>query len=430
LSLQNSKDTVITNLTQQGVSIIIFLLLPNLLTVDGYAQITYVAVLLSFMMLSDIGVTSVYNRKMPAVYYSGNVDEMNDWNTTVFWFRFFTSLGFAVVISAVYFNKHNNIINSLILAMVVPLLTIASFYISKYTVQSDFSVYRRINSFQAYTKLLVLPFTYLFGLTGWFISQSVSGIFALFAIKGKIFPDKCYINTHLIKPHLIEGLLLVATTFMWTQLLGSARFFSSFYYPNVVTAQYGLINSGYQIISSLVIAAFLPVTVYLLKFIKTDEEQAVDYVFNKIIKSIPVVFVLTAVSAEITPFLLIKFFPKYNIDSLTAKVLIFSLITYPILVIIGNLFIGKKKTLHYLVLTASFFCFNWLLVLFLKPYYGFQAASIAQFISITIYTFCELMLAFYLFGPLIKRKCLKFIYIYGELLFFTLIYLGFKKIVY
>ncbi len=381
------------------------------------------------MMLSDLGVAFVYNRNMPAVYYSGHTETVTDWNTTVFWFRLITSVAYSIVISVVYLVKYADPLNTFFLLMLAPLLTITSFSISKFTAQSDFTVYRRINSFQAFTKLIVLPLVFWFGLAGWFVSQAVSGMLTMVAIKGRIFPTKYYINIKIIKDHFIEGLLLVFTTFMWSQLLSSGRLFASFYYPNSIIAQYGLLNTGYQILASLIVAAFLPVTVTVFKLIETNEDQAIEHIFNAILKTIPVVFILAVVVSEISPFIMAKLFKKYAIDSIITKSLIFSIITYPIVVTIGNLFIAKKKTLYYVSLTSVFFVINWCLVLLLERAYQYQAASIAQCISIFSYTLFELLLAFYLFGSIIKHKLIKIISIYGELLLMISIYAGFKKLI-
>lgn len=425
--LSNSKDTIITNITQQGIGLIIFLIIPNLITVNNYAEITYAYVLISFAVLSDLGFASVYNRRMPSFYHSNNINDIERWNVSIFWLRFVTSILFSAIISFVFFIKSHNLSNSLMLLPFVSLTTISTFFISKYTVQSNFKVYRKLNSFQAYAKLLIIPLVYAFGIFGWFLSQSASALITLFKIREKIFPNKFYIDLKIIKQNLREGLSLVIVTFLWSQLLNSARLFASFYYPNEIIAQYGLISSGYQIMSSLIIAAFLPITIHVFKVIYTDETQAVNYVFKIIYQTIPVVFILAVLSSEITPYFLTTFFPKYKIDAVIVKTLIFSLLTYPLIVTLGNLMIAKQKTAQYGILTAFAMGLNWILVIYLEPYYGYQSAAIGQLLSISFYTFLELLFVFNLFGEVIKNKFRKLIVIYGTTLTFSFVYYISKK---
>jgi O-antigen/teichoic acid export membrane protein len=427
LSFTKSRDTVITNIVQQSIAIIIFFIVPNFMTVDNFAEITFVNVLLSFMMVSDLGIASVYGRKMPAIYHRGFKDEIELWNLSVFWFRFVTSLLFSVTISLLFFIRSHNAVNSLLLFFVAPLTTLSSIYIAKYGVQSDFAIYRKVNSFQAYARLMTVPLVYSFGLFGWFLSQPLSAFATLFRIRERIFPTRFFIDFKILKQHLHEGLMLITVAFLWTQLLSSGRLFASFYYPSGVIAQYGLVNSGYQIISSLIIAAFLPITIHVLKIIYTEEEKAVQYVFRIIYQSIPVVFILAVISSEISPRLLAFFFPKYTIDIVILKTLIFSLITYPLVVTMGNFFIAKQKTAQYIVITALALGLDWFLVIYLKPYFGYRSAAIAQLISICFYTFIELLFVFYLFREIIQDKARKFAVIYGMIFVFSMFYFIVKR---
>ena len=66
--LKNSKHTLLANVFNQGASIVIFLIVPNILTHEDYAQTIYISVLLSFLVVSDFGMSFVYSRKMPSVY--------------------------------------------------------------------------------------------------------------------------------------------------------------------------------------------------------------------------------------------------------------------------------------------------------------------------------------------------------------------------
>ena len=58
-------------------------------------------------------------------------------------------------------------------------------------------------------------------------------------------------------------------------------------------------GSGYQVVASLVIAAFLPVSVHALKLCAGQEKEAADFIFRVIYRSLPVVFLLGVLAAEL-----------------------------------------------------------------------------------------------------------------------------------
>jgi hypothetical protein len=399
-----------------------YLIVPNLLAVNDYSQTVFVSVLLSFLILSDFGIASVYNRHVPGLIGLGRHEEIEQWNISVFWFRLVLSVVFSAVICTVYFVKYGSLVNAFALFLLAPFNTITSFYISKYNAQSDFKMYRKLNSFQSILKLSVIPFVYLSGITGWFLSQSLSAAATIGGIKERVFPGEFSIDFKLIKANIMEGLVLVALTFCWLQLLGAARLFASFYYPATVIAQYGLLNSGYQMILSLIISAFMPFTVRILKTFPVDEQESVDLVFKYIYLSIPVMALVVIAVAMSVPYLMERIFPRYHVDFFVIRTLVLSLVVCPIMATVGNLFICKKKSILYVLLTAGMLLACWLIAVFLEPRYGFRSASIAQTASILVYAFLEIALALYLFRNRISGKIYKASAIFGAITLFCLGY--------
>lgn len=413
---QQNKDTIVTNIVQQSTSLLIFLAVPNLLPVEGFGQITFVVTLLSFMTFADFGLAFVYGRKMPAIYASGSSQDAQRWNETVFTFRMCTALLFGIMISAIYFFKYQALLNSMMLFFIPPLSVIASFYIAQHTALSSFSAYRKINSFQAIARLVTIPCVMLFGLLGWFLAQLVASLLTVVKIfRNGWLPKKLRIDSRLLKEHFVEGILLGAITTLWLQLLASGKLFASFLYSDVVIAQYGLMNTGYQIVASLIIATFIPQTVKVYMMIESSIQEALEYVFQTILYTTPIVFGLTIISREAAPYVLAYFFPKYHVDPIILDALIFSLPIYPIIVTLGTILIAQKKSVPYLLLITFSLIVNWVILVLLEPYYGYRAAAIAQLGALFLYSALLLALIFYSFKNDIEKKLIKLIQIYGSL---------------
>ena len=58
----HSKDTLVANIAQQVSAVVLFLVVPNLLSVEHYAAVVFTSVLVSIARFSDIGMTLVYGR--------------------------------------------------------------------------------------------------------------------------------------------------------------------------------------------------------------------------------------------------------------------------------------------------------------------------------------------------------------------------------
>ena len=420
---RNNKDTIVTNVVQQSCSIFIFLVVPNILQVEHYAQVVFVGTLLSFITFSDFGLSFVYSRKMPVIYASENVQEARRWNDTVFFFRVSTALLFGLIISFVYYLKYKEFLNAALLFLTPALSTAISFFVAQHTAKSTFSVYREINSFQAIARLITIVGVVLFGLLGWFISQVVASLLTMVKVlKSGGVPREFRIDFGLLKEHLREGVLLGLITTLWTQLLSSGKVFASFMYADTEITQYGLLNTGYQIVAAFVIAAFIPQTVKVYGMIETNFQHAIKYVFRTILYAIPIVVGLAIISREITPYVLMHLFPKYQIDPLILVALIFSLPFYPVIVTLGSILVAKQKSPVYLLLITFSVLINWTLVIVLNPYYGFRSAAIAQIVTLFLYSIFLLGLVFYLFKNDIKNKMWLFCKIYGSLSGLLIIY--------
>jgi O-antigen/teichoic acid export membrane protein len=108
------------------------------------------------------------------------------------------------------------------------------------------------------------------------------------------------------------------------------------------------------------------------------------------------------------------FFPRYFVDPIILDALIFSLPVYPIVVALGAILIGQKKSIQYLLLIAFALLSDWLFLGLANPYYGYRAAAVAQLGALFVYSTLLLILVFYLFKESIEKKAIKLLKIYGS----------------
>jgi O-antigen/teichoic acid export membrane protein len=426
VSKRQISDTVVTNIVQQATGILTFLILPNLLNVEDYGEVVYVGVLLSFLPFADLGFSFVYNKEMPVIYQKNNPSEIQMWNDSIFTFRFYSSILFSGIISLILFIKYHDVMAAICLFLACPLNVMFLFYASKCTAQADFAAYKKVLNFNSVVKLLVIPFVLLLSLRGWFVGQFSSSILSFVQVSRKQLPDKLRLSVILIKQHFIEAILLGLSGTLWYQLLGSGRFFASFMYPDTVLAQYGLLNSGYQIIASLTISAFVPQTVKIYKLLALNEEEAIEYVFNVITYALPIVFFLAVIVLEASPFVIKHLFPQYRIDPVILTGLMLSIVAYPIFLPLGSVLIGGKKTIPFLFIIVGAFSLNFMMVLYFNHFYSYRAPAIAQFVAAITYSVLNIILIFFLFNRSVKNKVLKVVKTYGSLSAMLIIYAGFK----
>ena len=115
MSFKHSRDNLIANIAQQTVGLVLAVAVPFFLSVDEYAQVTVITVLIAFLPLSDLGLSIIYCRKLPALYDNKNTNEVNRWNATVIHFKLYTSLIFALLISSYYFYRYQFVLNAILL---------------------------------------------------------------------------------------------------------------------------------------------------------------------------------------------------------------------------------------------------------------------------------------------------------------------------
>lgn len=405
-------------------AMILFLSIPNILSQEDYAQTIFISVLMSFMVLSDFGMSFVYSRIMPSIYHKNNIDEINEYNQTFFWFRVMMSILGSIVMSLIYYYKYENLLNSFLFLFLNPLSLMITFFIQKSSVQENFLTYKKINIRNSIIKTIIVPTSFLFNTSGWIGGQALASLLVLSSIKEKVVLGWDKLNTSLIKDHLFEGFLLLSNFFFWNQLLNSGRLFSTLNYEDSIIAQYGITNAGYSLLLTLSISVFLPVTVASLKIIKTDTKSAIEQLFNIIIKTSLILFVIVVIAIEVAPYLYELFFPKYNINFDILEYQLLSLMTLPIVATLGNIFIGLKEPVKLILINGFSFSISFLVFRLLDM--GIVSAAIAQFIGVTLLGVILLLSVMFFYGKYIENRLKKSMIILFIIFFPYILYYYFK----
>lgn len=407
--LKNSKHTLSANIVNQIFAMFIFLTIPNILSTEDYAQTVYISVLMSFIVLSGFGMSFVYSRIMPAIYALDDEEKIEEFNQTFFWFQLMMSFMGSIIICIIYYLKYENLLNSFLLLFLYPLTLLITFFIQKSSVQEDFLRYKNINIKKSVTRTLIIPMAYLFNVGGWLGGQIVSSIFVIFTIKEKLILGRNRIKLSIIKEHLLEGLLLLASFFFWNQLLNSGRLFATLNYDTSSIALYGLTNAGYSMLLTLSISIFLPVTVASLKIMQTDTKSAIEQLFNVIIKTSLVLSIVVISAIEIAPYLYKIFFPAYILDVKILSYQLLSLMTLPLIATLGNVFIGLKAPIKIIIINGISFILSYLVFrIFIDD---IHSAAFAQLVGMTFLGVSLFLSVIFFYGKYIENRMKKSIII-------------------
>jgi O-antigen/teichoic acid export membrane protein len=420
--LKNSKYTLSANIVNQIFGMMIFLSVPNILDQGDYAKTVYISVLISFIVLFNLGMGLVYGRTMPSIYATKNDTNIEEFNQTFFWFQMIMGILGSIVISSIYFYKYPDLFVSALIFFITPFSLVIKFYITQYSVNENFIEYKRLNYIGAIARLITIPFSFVLGVGGWVLSQFIASFITLKLSKKPFLLNYNKFNLSLIKLHLKEGVILLATFLLWNQLLNSGRLFAAIYYDDIIIAQYGITNAGYMLLSSLFISIFLPVTVLVFKIMKDDARVAINQLFDTIVKLSFYLFIVVIMAIEFAPYLYNIFFPKYeiNFDILTYQLL--SLMSYPLIVTMGNVFIGLKQPVKLVFIYVISFFVSYLVMYLTYDTLGMLSASVAQLVGVTFMGILLLTSVVYFFGNKIDKKVYKFIKIMGVVYFPYIIY--------
>lgn len=401
MGLASSRQTLIANVAQQASAAATLFILPNVLTAPAFAETVYVAVLLSFIAMADLGLNYVHNRLVPALSSRGETEAIAHWDRTVHSFGLLTSLIFAGAVSFSYFAKFHSPLHSLLLFPVAPLTFLALFHVSRLSCLGDFLTYQRVAILRALLSVGTLPLAYLWGVTGWFVGTLLAAVALLAYIRKVSWIAFFAIDWRLVRDNVGEGLVRCCMTVLWVQLLNTGRLYASTHYSYTEIAEYGVAITAYQSLAALIIAALLPVSVEIMRRFGHSAGDAMQYAHQVAERMAPWTLLGTIAVAEVSPVVFRVIFPAYHLDPLMLASLVFGAIFYPFFIIWGSCMIGARRFFSYIVLILFGLAAAWLVAAYFDS--DKRGAAIGQFAGLMAFSF-----AMYLIAPNVLNAPVKF----------------------
>ena len=378
LQLRASIDTVVANLVHQGSGLLLLLAIPNMLPGVHFSVVVMASVVLSFARFPDLGISLVYGRDVPRLRGAGETLTIQAWDRTMLWFGVLSGAVVGIIAGVAFRATGAAPVDALLLALIPPLTAVSSAYAALSAAHGDFRRYRDIQIMMAAGRLLAIPLVFLFGLTGWFAAQVAGTAVALAGSGLGWVPRPPRIEWRLVKARLPAGIQLAAITLLWFQLLDSARLLAAIGGNVQTIAAYGVVVAAYQAAYGLVISAFLPVSVKILRLLGSDEDAAVAYVQDAIARALPWAFLFAVIAGEGAPWILGLAFPAYAIDPLIPRAMLYGLSAMPILATVGNLLTGRERQGTYLAIMAAALAVAIAAEAALRGHAGAQAPTFAQ----------------------------------------------------
>ncbi len=382
-----SRQTLIANIVQQFCAALIILFLPNILEKSDYAQVVYVAVLLSFAAFADAGISLAYGRIVPGLLAQENHEEVRVWNNTTLAFGLLASAVYSLIIALIYYTHYGNALHALLLFPVPFVVFWFSFHVNRVSSSGDFTQYRRAISWRSLGSLAVFPLAFMYGLTGWFIAQLFAAFLALTSFSTRLCQPLEKLHWTLLRKHLREGLMLSCISVLWLQLLNFARLYASMHYNAEDIATYGIVTAAYQSLSTLVISLFLPVSVGLLSRYGHGEESALAFAHDITRRSLPWAMGGTLTAIVFSKPLLQMCFTSYHFDSSLLVATLLAIVFHAFFIVWGNLLVARKHFKRYLSLIIAGLLVGSACAWMVDRTYPAHGAAWGQLLGIMAYTF-------------------------------------------
>lgn len=403
MSVRSSRDNVLANLLQQGSGILLFLLVPHMLDVQEYSRLTVLATLISLSVISDLGISHIYTRKMPGLLAVGNDEEIQTWDVSVLFFRIVGAFFFGALAGAYFGIRTGNWGEAVLLVVLFPVAAVGAFVVSRCIVSASFHEVKELSAVQSLGRLFCLPGVFAAGVSGWLGGQILTGL-SLFVFRAKrrqllwLFGDVRAFNWPLIRGSAAEAFFLCLIATVWVQFMASGRLFAVLHYPNEVVAAYGLAGALYQIGTSVIIAAFVPQTVRIYRFFPLDLPGGIAYAFRLAAVGSSVVLAMSLLGVFVAPLLFSYLFPKYHVQASLLTPLILSMCSCAVASVFGSVLIGAGKAKAYLFVLILFFVISMLLPQALEPWFAYDAAAFTQLVALSCYSLALVGVVYCNFG--------------------------------
>jgi len=427
LNFKHTRDSLIANLSVQSIGIVTFLLIPNILSKEQYAQIIYMGVLFSFASLAHLGIPFVYTIIMPRLYYKNEELLIKEHDQTFFWFIASTAFLCSILMSIIHYLKFQNIYFSLLIVILYPAYALVNFFLSRLTIKSDFKKYKNATIKRSFATFIIIPFTFFFNTLGWIFARIITELVVIFSSKEFTFP-KFTIKFSLLKDHFIDGFFLVGNFVFYSQLLDCAKLYASSFYDIKVLSQYGLVASGFAIFTGLLGAYNVPETIEILRTIKDEPSSRIDKMMSTLYITLPMVLFLIILADLFTPYLYRLFFPKYHLNTLILSYYLYSGLFLPMIIYLNAIFSGMQKISYQFFISLFSFLLSYFTVFMLRKNLNIESAALAQFITVTLFSFILLLSAFIIFSEVISHKIRKLFLLVITSILPLLIYIFAKRL--
>jgi hypothetical protein len=379
--LKSSSDTLTANVVGQTIGIISFLLLPNIFSVDDYAVTVFVGILLYYSGFMDFGMLQVYGRKAPGMIAQGQEYDVINMEDSIQYFWHMTTFIYSVIAGLIFYLKYYSLADAALLIIYINIAPFVLLFLQKKTVRVGFSAYKKISIISAISKLLFILGAYLLNVSGWLMGM-IANILCVFVYSR----DKtvCRINFKANPFSYIrfipEGIVLSLIMMIWGTMLMLGRLSAVFVCPENVVSQYGIINGGYSMTTSALIAIHLPVTIKIYAMCAGKRSDLFDFFFKLQVITVPAITVCALILADFSPLVLEIFFKKYQFDPLMIMFMMMSITALPFLVSVGSVLIGNKIAKSYLVAFSIILGASFLFLYGTAHIFSDLTPAIAQFI--------------------------------------------------
>jgi O-antigen/teichoic acid export membrane protein len=351
----SSRQTLHANLIQQACMAALLFTLPNLLDKAAYAETVFVGVLMSFIVLADMGLSLVYRRVVPALDMQSllHQDEIKNWNATALGFGLISASVFSLAMTTVYAARYGFSAKALLLLAYSILYFWLSFHVNRETAAQNFAGYRRTVGLRAGSSLLVIPLVAMMGVSGWFLGLLAAALLTMLVTGRQLLEPLGRIDWSRVRQYLPEGWILCLTSATWLQQLNFGRLYAGLQYGPEALAHYGVASAAYLSLSTLVISIFLPMTVAVMARFGRSEAEAFEYAAQRISASVWWVAGGSLLVAELTPYVFALLFPGYNFEPLMLRTLLMSMVFYPFFIMLGSCLVAKQQSVIYLLITLA-----------------------------------------------------------------------------
>lgn len=380
---KNSWDTLTSNLVAQGVGVLYFFLLPNILSVADYALVVYWGLLVYYSRFMDFGLLNVYVRKAPGMLVQNKQEELQSLEGAVQYFLRISAFIYSLFAAAFLYYKTHSLAVAAFAVPVITLTPLLTLYLQKVSVRGGFGRYKRITIVDAVGRSLGIIGAHWAEFAG-YMAGLLAALFATFAYvrDPAAYRHGSRVSVRELFKLIPEGMVLAALTMIWGTLLMLGRFYSAMVSGPETVAVYGVIHSGYQIITSIIIALCLPVTIRIYSLCVGDKSELLWFVTKIQVILISAVTVVCLIISSIAPIILPLLFKKYIFNDNMIHLMIMSAVAVPILATSGSALIGRAMAKPYLAALGLIFGASFLFLKVATPVYGVVAPAVIQFASI------------------------------------------------